>query len=105
VADLLTAAPAARVDYGDWRELLRAGPFALLFVDVHDAKHDPDIVLPCLRSGGVLVLDDLTPTAHWPAERRGRTDTLRERWLNDHRLLATEAMLTPTSAVIVATLR
>jgi predicted O-methyltransferase YrrM len=107
VAQLLAAQPAARVDYGDWRELLRAGaePYALLFVDVHDAKYDPDVVLPCLRPGGLLVLDDLTPSAQWPAEWQGRTDTLRERWLLDPRLLAAEILLTPTSAAIVAALR
>jgi hypothetical protein len=84
---------------------LRHAPFALLFPDVHAAKHDPDALVACLRTGSLFVLDDLTPVEHWPAEWHGRPDALRDMWLSDARLCATELLLTPTSASIVATHR
>jgi len=55
-----------------------------------------------LRPGGLIVLDDLTPEEHWPAEWRGKPDTVRERWLHDPRLAATEVRVAPTMAVILA---
>ena len=92
-----------RVLQGDWHGLLAYGPFALLFADAADAKqHGADLLVEALRPGGLIVLDDLTPEEHWPPEWRGKPDPVRERWLNDPRLAATEVRVAPTMAVILA---
>ncbi|HEX5505395.1 MAG TPA: class I SAM-dependent methyltransferase [Thermomicrobiales bacterium] len=101
--ELFADVPAVHVLHGDWRELLPHGPFALLFADGGKAKqHEPDALVAALRPGGLLVLDDLTPVDQWPAAWRGKPDPVREFWLNDPRLAATELLVSPRMAVIVA---
>lgn len=105
---LLAPFPNVRVLHGDWREILRCAPFAMLFPDAADAKTEaPETVLTALRPGGLVLLDDLTPESRWTAEGRARrsADPVRAFWLNDPRLLATEILVTPASAAILATRR
>jgi len=93
---VLTSVPNVRVIHGDWREILQHGPFAFLFVDAAAPKqHESETLLEALRPGGVIVLDDLTP---------GRqNDPMREFWLTDPRVVATEVLVSATEAVILAT--
>lgn len=101
---LLAPVPNVRVLRGDWRELLPHGPFDLLFVDGGGAKRDgAEAVLAALRPGGIAVLDDLWPAGLEPPESRGQPDPVRQFWLNDSRLVATELLTGPRMAVIVAT--
>ena len=75
--------PGVRVLHGDWHELLPAeAPFGLLFFDGGGWKRSPpaqmraesERALELVASGGVVVLDNLTPEHLWPADgRRGRT--------------------------------
>lgn len=98
----------ARVEIllGDWQALLQHGPFAMLFVDVSEAKNNfADDVIDALRPGGLVVIDDLTPVDDWPEQWAGKPDTLRQTWLDHPRMRAVEVMVTPTSAVILATRR
>ena len=89
---------------GDWRDILLHGPFDLLFVDAAEAKRDePGTVLAALKPGGTVLLDDLTPEDLWPAEWRGKPDPVRGFWLNDPRLVTTELIVDPRSAVILGT--
>ncbi len=101
--DLFVALDKVQVLSGDWRALLPYGPFDLLFADTPTKRDEPKALLAALRPGGMLVLDDLTPEEHWPPAWRGQPDPVRDFWLNDPRLRATELLTTPTSAVIVAT--
>ena len=100
---LLDPYPNVRVLQGDWHGILDHGPFDLLFADTPAKHEEPEALLAALRPGGVLVLDDLTPETHWPPAWRGQRDPVRDFWLNDPRLHATELLTTPTSAVILAT--
>jgi predicted O-methyltransferase YrrM len=88
---------------GDAFEQLRGrGPFDLVFVDgglrpVTDAKWDA--ILDLVEPGGILVKDDMTP---------GRPidgDEIREFLLRDPRLAATEIVVSPEWAAIVAAKR
>ena len=93
-AELFREDEHVRVLRGDWQELLPPeAPFDLLFVDSGPSKADPS--LPgLLAPGGTVVLDDLTP---------GRTDDpVRDLWLGRADLAATELLVTPSMAVIVA---
>lgn len=102
----LVRAALARVERGDWRAALRLGPFALVFADVAEAKQSgAEEVIACLRPGGIVVLDDVTPEERWPDAWRGRPDPLRERWLADPCLIAAELRLTATTAALVAVKR
>jgi predicted O-methyltransferase YrrM len=88
---------------GDWHDILAHGPFALLFADGGKAKQDePEAILQAVRPGGLIVLDDLTPQNQWPPEWRGQPDPVREFWLKDPRVAATEVLVTPSMAVILA---
>lgn len=103
---LLRDVPDAEVITGDWRLILDSGPFALLFADGGKAKAtEPETLLNVLASGGTIVLDDLTPEDQWPEEWQDQPDPVRDFWLNDPRLIATELLTTPSSAVILATRR
>lgn len=80
---------------GDSFEQLRArGPFDLVFVDGGQASWEEIITLA--GPGGILVKDDLTPG------RAIEGDYVREFLLRDPRLAATEFLVTPEMAVIVA---
>jgi predicted O-methyltransferase YrrM len=95
--------PSVRVLQGDWHDILAHGPFALLFADGGKAKQDePEAILQAVRPGGLIVLDDLTPQNQWPPEWRGQPDPVREFWLKDPRVAATEVLVTPSMAVILA---
>ena len=91
------AGTEAQVLEGDWRDQLpQLGPFDVLFADGGTGY---DEVVGLLAPGGLLVKDDLTPGA--PTEG----DATREALLLDPRLEATEIMVTPEMACIVATRR
>jgi predicted O-methyltransferase YrrM len=81
---------------GDAYEQLRGrGPFGLVFAD-GGRPLDWEAILALVAPGGFLVKDDLTPGR--PVEG----DEVREFLLCDPRLAATEVLVTPEMAVIVA---
>jgi predicted O-methyltransferase YrrM len=82
-----------------WERLPGRGPFGLVFVDgglrpVTDERWDA--ILALVEPGGFLVKDDMAPGR--PIEG----DEIREFLLRDHRLTATEFLVAPGMAVIVA---
>ncbi len=103
VEELFADLPHARVIQGEWQQLLPHGPFNLLFADAAPAKQGrPELLLEVLRPGGMLVLDDLTPWDRQPEEWKGKPDPVRDFWLHDARVAATEVMVNPSEAVILA---
>ena len=106
VADLFHDDPRVQVITGDWAALRESGPFSLLFLDVPEAKRSGvDAVADLLEPGGVIVLDDFTPSSCWPPIFEGRVDTVREQWLTDPRFTTVEVMVTDDAAVLIATKR
>lgn len=104
VRDLFASNPKVRTVADDWHVLLTQAPFAMIFADGGRAKeHEPETLLHALVPGGLILLDDLTPEDQWPDEWQGKPDPVREFWLNDERLHATELLTTPRHAVILAT--
>ena len=84
-----------------FEELARRGPFDLVFVDggLREALRDRpawETILGLVRPGGILVKDDMTPG------RQVAGDEIREFLLGDPRLAATEVLVSPEIAVIVA---
>lgn len=101
---LVASLPNVRVPRGDWHDVLAHGPFDLLFADGGDAKRrEPEAVLEAMRPGQRVVLDDLRPEGSEPPERRGTPDPVRADGLNAPRMVATEAVVGPNMAVILAT--
>jgi predicted O-methyltransferase YrrM len=87
----------AEVLEGDWRAVLPGrAPFDVVFADGGVAY---DLVTDLLAPGGILVKDDLTPG------RGIDGDATREALLLDPRLEATEILVTPGMACIVAVRR
>lgn len=81
---------------GDVYEILRErGPFELVFAD-GGRPFDWEAVLAATAPGGLIVKDDLSP------DRPVDGDEIREFLLRDPRLAATEILVTPDEAVIVA---
>jgi len=103
VAALFADVQAVRLLNDEWHALLPHGPFALLFADVPAKHEEPEALLGVLALGGSIVIDDLTPEEQWPAAWHGRRDPVRDFWLNDPRLIATEIRTTSTTAAIIAT--
>jgi len=96
-----------RVDVltGDWKELESRAPFDLFFCDGGGKRDDPQRVVDWLVPGGVLVLDDFTPSAAWPPPYNGAVDDLRVLYLTHPQLVAVEVELGPGQGVIIATRR
>jgi len=102
-ARLFAGVPGVTALHGDWHVLKEHGPFKLLFADGGRAKEqDAEAVVEMIEIGGLVILDDMTPEDQWPEEWRGKTDPVRDFWLNDPRLVATELYTTPHSAVLLA---
>lgn len=100
---LLAAYSNARVIHGDWHEMLQQGPFRLLFVDIRAAKdHESDLVIESLAPRGLAVVDDLTPGGLRAQAGTEPVDPVRKFWLTDTRLVASEIVVSPDEAVIVA---
>ena len=96
--------PGVEVLTGDWTALEAYGPFDLLALDgggQGKGTEPPLDVDRWLRPGGLVVLDDFTPSTRWPPLHQGHPDTARLHWLQHPHLLATELPLTPTNATLV----
>lgn len=96
VEELFAEADRVEVIQGDWQEILAHGPFALLFADSAAAKYEAETLLGALQSGGLILLDDLTPGGS------GESDPLRGFWLKDSRVIGAEVQVRATEAVILA---
>ncbi|MET7486644.1 class I SAM-dependent methyltransferase [Streptomyces sp. NPDC005538] len=90
---------------GDWRLLERHAPFDVFFCDGGGKREDPEAVVDLLAPGGLLILDDFTPSPHWPPRLGDEVDALRVRYLTHPALDATEVLTTPASSAIVAARR
>jgi predicted O-methyltransferase YrrM len=113
-ARLFADEPNVRVFLGDWHELLPPkAPFDLLFFDGggwkrpwegDDTRGESDQALELVASGGVVVIDDLTPRNLMPPEWAA-ADLVRDYWLDSGRFVATEILTTPDTAAIVSVRR
>jgi len=104
-AGLFTGDERVRVLTGDWRLLEEHAPFDVFFCDGGGKRDDPQRVVELLGPGGILILDDFTPSPGWPPRFNGEVDELRLRYLTHPALQATEVLTTPTTSVIVAVRR
>jgi len=91
-----------RVLTGNWRLLEEHAPFDVFFCDGGGKRDDPQRVVSLLAIGGVLILDDFTPSPEWPPRFGGEVDELRVLYLTHPSLHATEVLTTSTSSAIVA---
>ncbi|MFI0899809.1 O-methyltransferase [Streptomyces sp. NPDC020983] len=97
--------PAVTVRRGDWTAIAADGPFDLLVLDgggqaKGGAAADP---LSLLTPGGVLVIDDFTPSRGAPPVHDGVPDTARLHWLEHPALRTVEIPLAPDLATLVCT--
>ncbi|WUH94032.1 class I SAM-dependent methyltransferase [Streptomyces sp. NBC_00433] len=108
-ADLFGAhGPRVRVLHADWTAIAEHGPFDLLVLDGGgQGKGDGPAADPAalLRPGGVVVVDDFTPSRGAPPVHDGRPDTARLHWLDHPALRTVEIPLAPDLAVLVGTRR
>lgn len=104
-AALFDGDPAVRVLADDWEALADFGPYRLLFCDGGAKQGGPDAVADLVAPGGVVVLDDFTPSPGWPPTYQGRPDGLRLSWLTDPRFVAVEVGTATDATAIVATRR
>lgn len=106
VRAIFTGDDAVTVLDGDWRLVSERAPFSLLFLDVREAKQaGPDAAVDLVEPGGLVVLDDFTPSDSWPPMFAGKVDQLRLDWLTDDRFATAEMMVTDDSSVLVAARR
>jgi predicted O-methyltransferase YrrM len=104
-AALFVDDPRVEVLHGDWTLLLDRGPVDVFFCDGGGKRDDPDAVVSLLAPGGILVLDDFTPSHEWPRLFDGRVDELRMTYLTDPRLVATEVDLATGTTVVLGVRR
>ncbi|MFJ6611828.1 O-methyltransferase [Streptomyces sp. NPDC091289] len=90
---------------GDWRLLEQHAPFDVFFCDGGGKRDDPEGVVELLAPGGLLILDDFTPSPDWPPRFGGEVDELRLFYLTHSALDATEILTTPGSSAVVAARR
>lgn len=97
----LLAALNVEVLTGDWRLALTRAPYDLVFND-GGPKHEPDApdqILPLLRRGGLVIMDDFTPG------RTSEEDATRHVWFGHGGYLARELNVSRSMSVIVAVRR
>jgi predicted O-methyltransferase YrrM len=87
----------------DWTALRGHAPFGLFFLDGGGKPDGPDAVADLVAPGGIVVMDDFTPSDGWPPEHGGQPDRLRVAWLTDPRFTAAEVRVSATESVILAT--
>jgi len=106
--------PDVTVLEGDWTEAARFGPYQLMFVDggpvtygsQREVDRDQQRIFELLLPGGVAIKDDLTPPnlqsgGRWTPEQV-QSDPLRRFWFNHPGAIATEVVVGPTEAVLLA---
>ncbi|HVX44464.1 MAG TPA: class I SAM-dependent methyltransferase [Mycobacteriales bacterium] len=106
--DLFADASRVTVITGDWTQIAHYAPFDLLVLDGGGGgkgADDEPAPVELLRPGGTIVIDDLTPAAHWPPRFGGRVDEARMYWLRHPELDTAELRLAPDFAALVATRR
>ncbi|MFW6599873.1 O-methyltransferase [Propionibacteriaceae bacterium Y2011] len=97
---------AVEVFHADWTTLAEWAPFSLLFLDASSAKQSSrDEVADLLEPGGMVVLDDFTPSNCWPPLDHGRVDVVRQEWLSDERFTSVDVMVADDTAVVIAVRR
>jgi predicted O-methyltransferase YrrM len=104
-ADVFADDARVSVLTGDWRLLDQHAPFDVFFCDGGGKRDDPEGVIALLAPGGLLILDDFTPSSHWPPRFGGEVDELRLFYLTHPALDATEVLTTPASSAVVAARR
>lgn len=105
VAHMLHDDLRVRVCHGDWSNLLGHGPFDLLVLDGGgQGKGDEQPLDPVawMRPGGLIVIDDFTPSSQWPPMYGNEVDTARLYWLDHPALRATQIAIAPDAVTIVA---
>lgn len=94
------------VMHADWASLAEHAPFSLIFIDAESARHSPrEEIVGMLEAGGVIVIDDFTPSADWPPMDSGRVDRLRQEWLTDERFTSADVMVATDTSVLIAVKR
>jgi predicted O-methyltransferase YrrM len=102
VRSLFESYSMVRVLYGDWNEIIKFGPFSMLYVSARTARFcAPEVLMEALRLGGVLVIDGLVPLEQLSYDMQLKTDPVRSFWLNDPRLEATEILVSSNEAIIL----
>jgi predicted O-methyltransferase YrrM len=92
--------------HADWSSLAHHAPFSLIFLDAGSARGWPrEEIVDLVEGGGMIVLDDFTPSQTWPPLDRGRVDTLRQDWLADERFVSVDVMVAEDTSVIIAVKR
>ncbi|MEX0426522.1 O-methyltransferase [Nocardioides sp. DS6] len=105
-AEIFTDDPQVEVVAADWSTLRDRGPFSLLFLDAETpGEVTVDKIVDLVEEGGIVVVDDLTPSEVWPPLVHGRVDNLREQWLTDERFTTVEIMVAADTSVLLATRR
>jgi predicted O-methyltransferase YrrM len=93
-----------RVIQGDWRGFLQNWHFSMLYAGANSSRADyPELLFQSLREGSLIVLDGLPPQGRVSLRSRQEAGRVRDFWLSDPRLVATEIQVSPTEAVILAT--
>lgn len=106
VRSIFSGDDAVTVLEGDWTVVSERAPFSLLFLDVREAKQaGPDAVADLVEPGGLVVLDDFTPSTTWPPTYAGKVDRPRLDWLTDDRFAAVDIMVTSDASVLIAARR
>lgn len=94
------------VQHTDWKHLSCEAPFSLLFLDSTVAREcEVDDVVELVGDGGIIVIDDLTPTSAFPPADHSGSEALRMGWLTDPRLTGVDLMVASDSSVLVAVRR
>ncbi|MGH8792726.1 MAG: O-methyltransferase [Stackebrandtia sp.] len=94
-----------RVLAGDWKLLVDHAPFDVFFCDGGGKRDDPQQVVDLLAPGGVLLLDDFTPSPHWPPTLGGEIDELRVFYLTHPDLNSSQVQLSPEESAVIAVKR
>ncbi len=100
---LFDSTSLVQVISGEWNEIVKFGPFNMIYASArHAYQCAPEVLMEAMRLGGMLFIDGLVPLDQLSFDLQSNPDPLRVFWLNDSRLEATEINVSENEAAILA---
>ena len=93
-----------RIIHNDWREFLKNWRFNMLYAGYGSSRIEaPEVLLDSLNRGSLIILDGLPLRGRVSLKVNKEAEDVRQYWLNDPNLLATEIQVSSRESVILAT--
>lgn len=93
-----------RVIHNDWRDFIKNWRFNMLYASFSSSRAEaPEVLLDSLSRGSLIVMDGMPVRNRVTLKVNKEAEEVRQFWLNDPHLMATEIQVSSRESVILAT--